>query len=162
VSGTADRLRTVVEPYVAAEGIELDDLEVFGTGRGTIVRVTVDAPGSVDVDHLASLSRGLSRLLDQEDPFSGSYTLEVSTPGLERKLRTPRHYEKSIGREVKVKTHEPVDDARQHRGVLMAADDEGCVVEVAAGEARRIGYANVASARTVFEWVKSPKPGKRQ
>ena len=124
--------------------------------------MTVDAPGSVDVDHLASLSRGLSRLLDREDPVNGSYTLEVSTPGLERKLRTPRHYEKSIGREVKVKTHRPVGDARQHRGVLKAADDEGCVVEVAAGEERRIGYDNVASARTVFEWVTSPKPGKRQ
>ena len=118
-------------------------------------------PASVDVDHLAGLSRRLSRLLDEADPVSGSYTLEVTSPGLERKLRRPRHYEKSVGREVKVKTVRPVDGERQHRGILAEVGPDEFVVEVGGGP-RRFEYADVTSARTVFEWVKSPKPGKRQ
>jgi len=168
VSGTAERLWGLVAPYVEAEGIELDDLEVVGKGNGTIVRVTVDGPvvgdtgrTPVGVDHIAALSRGLSRLLDAEDPVAGSYTLEVSSPGLERKLRRPAHYDKSLGREIKVKTNAPVEEARQHRGILTAADATGFTVEVD-GRPRTIAYENVASARTVFEWEKAPKPGTRR
>ena len=168
MSGTAERLWGLVAPYVEAEGIELDDLEVVGQGNGTIVRVTVDGPvahnggrDSVPVDRIAALSRGLSRLLDAEDPIAGAYTLEVSSPGLERKLRRPSHYRKSLGREVKVKTHAPVDDARQHRGNLAAADADGFTVEID-GQSRTIAYENVASARTVFEWEKASKPGTRR
>ena len=160
MSGTAERLWGVIEPYVAAEGIELDDLEVVGKGSGTIVRVTIDGPAPVDVDRIAHVSRGLSRLLDAEDPVAGSYTLEVSSPGLERKLRRPSHYSKSIGREVKVKTYRAVDEARQHRGVLKEAGDEGFVVEVD-GQNRRIAYADVASARTVFTWGQEAQPSTR-
>ncbi len=168
MSGTTERLWGLVAPYVEAEGIELDDLEVLGQGKGTIVRVTVDGPevegagrATVGVDRIAALSRGLSRLLDAEDPIAGSYTLEVSSPGLERKLRRPSHYGKSLGREVKVKTHAPVDDARQHRGTLTANDAEGFTLDID-GRPRMIAYTNVASARTVFEWAKAPKPGTRR
>lgn len=168
MSGTAERLWSLVAPYVEAEGIELDDLEVVGAGNGTIVRVTVDGPvveddgrAPVGVDRIAALSRGLSRLLDAEDPVDGAYTLEVSSPGLERKLRRPTHYEKSLGREIKVKTHGRVEEARQHRGILTAADADGFTVEID-GRPREFAYEDVASARTVFEWEKAPKPGKRR
>jgi ribosome maturation factor RimP len=161
VTGTEERLWGVVEPYVAAEGVELDDLEVVGSGPGAVVRVTVDGPEPVDVDHIAALSRGVSRLLDAEDPVSGSYTLEVTSPGLERKLRRPRHFEKSLGREIKVKTRHPVGEASQHRGVLSQVDEDGFLVDVD-GEERRIAFDEVASARTVFVWEKAAKPGSRQ
>ena len=123
-------------------------------------KACIGCPSSI-IDRIAELSRGLSRLLDAEDPVSGSYTLEVSSPGLERKLRRPSHYEKSLGREVKVKTHGPVDDARQHRGLLTAADAGGFTLDID-GRPRTIAYENVASARTVFEWDTAPKPGKRR
>lgn len=161
MTGTEERLWGVVEPYVAAEGVELDDLEVVGSGPGTVVRVTVDGPEPVDVDHIAALSRGVSRLLDAEDPVSGSYTLEVTSPGLERKLRRPRHFEKSLGREIKVKTRHPVGDASQHRGVLSQVDEDGFLVDVD-GEERRIAFDEVASAGTVFVWEKAAKPGSRR
>jgi ribosome maturation factor RimP len=161
VTGTEERLRSVLEPYVAAEGIEFDDLEILGQGPGTLVRVTVDAETPVDVDHIAALSRGLARLLDEEDPVTGPYTLEVSSPGLERKLRVPRHYEKSLGREIRVRTRRPVADASQHRGVLAKVDDGGFCIEVD-GVERRIAFDDVASARTVFTWEKTAKPGKRR
>jgi len=158
VSDTAERLWDVIEPYVAAEGIELDDFEVLGHGAGTIVRVTVDGGDALSVDRIAELSRGISRLLDDDDPVNGSYTLEVSSPGLERRLRRPRHYEKSLGREVKVKTKRPVAGTVNHAGSLLEADDEGFVVDTDAG-AHRIAYADVVSARTVFVWEKASKPG---
>ncbi len=161
VTGTEERLWGVVEPYVAAEGIELDDVEVVGSGPGTLVRVTVDAAEPIDVDHVAALSRGVSRLLDAEDPVIGPYTLEVTSPGLERKLRRPRHFEKSLGREIRVKTRQPVEDASQHRGVLSQVDEDGFCIEVDGGE-RRIAFDDVASAGTVFVWEKTAKPGTRR
>lgn len=158
MANVADRLWSVVESYVTAEHLELDDLEVLGEGSGRIVRVTVD--GDVGVDRIADLSRGLSRVLDDMDPIEGAYTLEVSSPGLERKLRRPRHYEKSIGKEIKVKTFAPVSGERTHNGVLTEADEADFTLEVE-GEPRRIGYDAVASARTVFVWKSAAKPGSR-
>ena len=160
MTSVVDRLTAVVEPYVEAEGIELDDLEIVGTAPGVVVRVTLDAAEPLGVDRLADVSRRLSRLLDQEDPISTAYTLEVSSPGLERKLRRPRHYEKSIGRDVKVKTKADIDGERNHRGALVEADENGFVVDVDGSE-RKIAYGDVVTARTVFVWEKAAKPGKR-
>ena len=153
-----ERLWETLEPYLEAEGVELDDLDVRGRGNGRLVRVTVDAPEGVGVDRIAQLSRGVSRLLDEQDPVSGSYTLEVSSPGLERPLRRPSHFEKSVGREVDVKTVEPIDGAQRHRGVLERIDD-AVLSLVVDGTERAIPMDSVAQAKTVFRWEKSPKPG---
>ncbi len=160
MTSKVDRLWAVIEPYVAAEGIELDDLEIVGKAPGVVVRVTLDADGGVGVDRLAEVSRRLSRLLDEDDPIDGSYTLEVSSPGLERKLRRPSHYAKSVGRDVKVKSRSEIGGGHSHRGVLASADDDGFVLEMD-GENREIAYGDVVSARTVFAWEKAAKPGKR-
>lgn len=157
---TAQRLWGVVEPYLAAEGIELDDLEVVGGGRASLVRVVVDADEPVDVETVARLSRGLSRLLDERDPVTGPYTLEVTSPGLERTLRRPRHFEKAVGREVKLKLLHPVDGATHVRGVLTGAGDE-LTVDTASGPVV-VPMDDVASARTVFVWEKAAKPGGRR
>jgi ribosome maturation factor RimP len=154
VSSVADRLWDLIEPYVAAEGVELDDIEVLGGGQ--IVRVTLDSPETVGVDHIAELSRGIGRLLDAEDPIKGSYTLEVSSPGLERKLTRPRHYEKSIGREVKIKTFADIDGTKNHNGTLVSADENSLVLDVD-GTEQKITYADISSARTVFVWDKKSR-----
>ncbi len=159
MSDVVDRLWSVVEPYVAAEGIELDDLEIVGRGPGTLVRVIVDAPEPVGVDRIASLSRGIARLFDAEDPISGSYTLEVGSPGLERKLRRPAHFAKSVGREAKVKVKGP-SGFETLRGVITSADATGLSIKVDDAE-RRLEFADVASASTVFVWQKNPKPGSK-
>lgn len=153
------RLWETLEPFLVAEGAELDDVELLGRGAGRIVRVTVDASGGIGVDRLADLSRGVSRLLDEEEVVDGPYTLEVSSPGLERKLRRPSHYAKAVGREVIVKTREPIDGAQSHRGVLNEVAEDA--VEVAVdGRDVRIPLAEVTQARTVFRWEKAAKPGK--
>ena len=160
MTSKVDRLWAVIDPYVAAEGIELDDLEIVGKAPGVVVRITLDAEGGVGVDRLAEMSRRLSRLLDEDDPVNGSYTLEVSSPGLERKLWRPGHFAKSVGRDLKVKSRQEIGGEYVHRGVLASADDDRFVVEVD-GEEREIAYGDVVSARTVFTWEKAAKPGKR-
>ena len=157
MTDTAQRLWGVVEPYVAAEGVELDDIEVLGSGDGGIVRITLDGDG-LGVDRIADISEGLSRLIDDADPLPGSYTLEVSSPGLERHLRRPRHYEKSIGREVKVRTVAEIEGTTSLRGTLRSVDGEGFVVDVDGRECR-VRFAEVASARTIFLWERRTKPG---
>ena len=157
-TGAGARLWPLFEPYLAAEGVELDDLDVRGGGRGRMVRVLVDAPGGLGVDRIAELSRGMSRLLDDEDPVNGSYTLEVSSPGLERPLRRPRHFEKAVGREVDLTTSSQIEGATHHRGTLTAATENGVTIEIE-GVSREIPHEEITKAKTVFRWEKAPKPG---
>lgn len=157
MSDLAGQVWGLVEPYLAAEGVELDDVELHGGGK--MLRVVIEAEEPLDVGRIAALSRGISRLIDENDPFPGSYTLEVTSPGLERKLRRPAQYRKSVGREVAVKTYAPIGDEKHHKGRLISADDEGIVVDVD-GTERSITYGDVAVARTVFVWEKGNKPKK--
>jgi ribosome maturation factor RimP len=159
MSDVLTSLEELIGNYLGAERLELDDLEMLGQGSGRILRVVVDG-ADVGIDHLAELSRGISRLLDHESDLDGSYTLEVTSPGLERRLRRPAHYSKSIGKEVTVKTRLEVDGERRHEGTLIASDEDGLLVDVE-GEARRIEFDQVKSARTVFRWERAPKPGKK-
>ena len=147
-----------MEPYLTAEHIELDDLELLGGGKGRILRVTVDSPGGIKVDRIAELSRGLARLL--EDEFDGAYTLEVTSPGLERKLRRPEHYRKAIGKEVKIKTAREIDETKSHRGILAAVEDDSIRLEFD-GQIRSISMDDVDTASTIFRWERGAKPGKK-
>lgn len=152
----ADRLWDRIGPYLAAEDVELDDVEVLGGGK--IVRVTVDADEPLGVDRIAELSRAVSRLIDEEDPFTGSYTLEVSSPGLERKLRRPRHFEKAVGRTAKVKTHTPLAGSKTNTGTIVRAGDDGFQIRID-DESHDISYSQLASATTVFVWEKAGRSG---
>jgi ribosome maturation factor RimP len=153
---TVTDIWTVVEPYLAAEQLELDDLEMLGRGPGQLLRVVVDGEG-VNIDRLAEVSRGISRLLDNETGLSDAYRLEVSSPGLERNLRRPSHYRKAEGREVVVKVADG-DLKTTLRGIVTEAGDESFVVETEGGT-KTVGYEDVLTAKTVFRWEKAPKPG---
>jgi ribosome maturation factor RimP len=154
------RLWDLLEPWLEAEGVELDDLEILGPGAGRLVRVTVDAPGGIDIERLADLSRGLNRVLDDDPMIGSSFTLEVSSPGLERPLRRPSQFRKAVGREVLVKTRSEVLGSRNHRGILTAVGESDVLVSVD-GADHPIPLDDVTQARTVFRWEKAPKPGKR-
>lgn len=158
MSSVPEGLWELLDGYLQAEGLELDDLEMIGQGRGPVLRVTIDMDGGVGVDRLAETSRGLSRLLDDDQRLQKSYTLEVTSPGLERKLRRPDHFAKSIGREIAIKTHQEVEGDRAHRGTLKSVDGESCVIAVE-GSDRKVPLAAIASARTVFRWEPAAKPG---
>ncbi len=153
--GVAEQVRSLVEPLVTELGLELYDVEQ----AGAVLRVTVDHPGGVDLTQVAEVTRALSRALDEHDPVPGRYTLEVTSPGLERKLRTPAHFRGAVGSDVTIKLVAGVAETRRIAGVLADADDESVVV-VADGDEHRIPYAHIDKARTVFEWGPAPKPGR--
>ena len=160
VTATSGDLHDVVAGLLAALDLELVDLEV----QSTLVRVTVDRPGGVDLDALADANRAVSRALDEIDPVPGRYTLEVSSPGVERRLRTPEQFGRAVGETVSVRTLPGTGDVRRIQGRLAAVDDDGIVVEGSeiTGGSVRIGFADVERARTVFEWgaKKAPSPSR--
>lgn len=156
---TEEHIWKVVEPYLAAEKLELDDLELVGRGRATTLRVVVDGEGGLDLDRIAEVSRGLSRLLDSVPDLEGPYQLEVTSPGLERKLTRPSHFAKSVGREVVAKTNAGAANPRTIKGVLTTAGESDFVITGEADQIETIRYDQVLSARTVFRWEKAPKPG---
>ena len=142
---------TLVRPVVEGAGVELVDVAFEGTGGRRTLRVTVDRDGGLDLDAIAALSDKIARRLDLEDFGEDRYELEVSTPGIERSLRTPAQFARALGQQVKVKTTEPLEGARVHTGALVDSDDDGIVLEVD-GAPRRVPIADIASARTVADW----------
>ncbi len=152
-----DELFNLLASTVAPVGLELLDLEV----RPGLVRLVVDGPGGAQLEAIADATRSVSRLLDEHDPQPGHrYTLEVTSPGVERPLRTPGHFVRAVGETITVRTAAGDPGTRRHTGRLVAADDEGFVVECAddAG-VHRFGYDEIERARTVFEWATTERPG---
>lgn len=156
------RVRSIVEPIAADLGLEVYDVEQ----RGGTIRVTLDtppgSPGSVDLDQLALATRLVSRDLDHDDPVPGSYTLEVTSPGVERSLRTPAHFRREVGKTVSVRLADASSDQRRFEGVLVAADESTATFRLI-GDAdlteRTVPLTSIDRARTVFEWGPKPKPG---
>lgn len=146
----------LIEPYLAAERLELDDLELSGQGKGRVLRVAVDGDG-VDINRLADLSRDISSMLDNETTLDGAYQLEVTTPGLERNLRRPEQFKKSVGREVVAKVQRG-EERRTLKGVLTGAGETTFTVDDG-DESEVVEYDQVIKAKTVFRWEKAPKPG---
>ncbi len=177
-SPVADRVHALLAPIVATTGNELVDVQWSG---GTL-RLAVEAPpdeatgdgadpatpgqGGITTDALAEVNRLVSPLLDQHDPVPGRYTLEVSSPGVERPLRRIEHFERAVGESVIVKTV-PGLERRRYRGLLRSVDAAHLTLDVVEidgvdlDEVKPvdIAVADVASARTHFDWGPKPKPG---
>jgi ribosome maturation factor RimP len=155
-----DRVRAIVGPIAADLGLDVYDIE----RRGGTIRVTLDTlPGSdggVTLDDLSLATRLISRELDHQDPIAGHYTLEVTSPGLERQLRTPAHFQREVGKTVNVRLRDPSADPRRIQGVLVAADEHDATLIGDDGVERTVAIGDVDKARTVFEWGPAPKPGK--
>jgi len=150
------QVQELLEPLLAPTGIEVFDVELTAGAGAGVLRVTVDRPGGIDLEAVGRASTIVSSALDEADPIPGRYTLEVSSPGLERALRIPAHFQRHVGTTVSVKTKAATDGERRLQGTLEAADDEGCTV---AG--RTIAYDDIERARTVFEWgqpARAPRP----
>src|SRR5579884_619347 len=122
--GPAERVRELVEPVLATSDLELVDVEV---GRG-LVRLSLDRPGGIDLEAISAVSPAISAALDAGDPLPEPYHLEVSSPGLERPLRTPEHFRRFVGTKVSVRTLPGVEGERRVSGRLAAADEEGVTV----------------------------------
>ena len=150
----AERVRHLVEAPLAATDVELVDVEL----KGHTLCVFVDRPhGGIDLDGVTEATQLVSSLLDEHDPVPGHYTLEVSSPGVERPLRTAAHFRRFVGTTVSVRTHPGVEGERRIEDVLTAADEQGIVVG-----GRALSYGDIERARTVFTWGPAPKPGRPQ
>jgi ribosome maturation factor RimP len=157
----ADLLRATCEAIVARRGLELVELSLGREGRGQVLRITVDDPaGPTSLAEVAEVSEEISRALDEEDPISGRYTLEVSSAGLERPLVRPSDYHRFVGRQVKVRTLEPLElmgGRRTFTGSIRSAGDDTFVLDAdggdgAGGGSVEIPYVAVARARLVVDW----------
>ena len=146
----------LVRPVIEQAGFEFVELATTREHGRKVLRVVVDRPGGVDLDALSELSATVSRHLDQEGYEDGPYGLEVSSPGIERPLKRPEHFARSVGEQVKVKTTAPMAGSRTHTGTLVSADDDAIVIAVADGDEGtgdlRVPYADIMSARTVVDW----------
>jgi len=144
----AERVWEIAEPLVTHEGLEIVDVEFRRESRGLVLRLYLDragGEGGVSLDDLTRVSRQLGDLLDVHDAVSGSYNLEVSSPGINRRLRRPDHFRRYLGKKVRVRTAGPLDGRRAFVGVLEAVDAEAIVVGEA-GSRHSIRFAEIAQA----------------
>jgi ribosome maturation factor RimP len=130
MQGQRAELRRMLEPGVKALGFELVDVEMAGGSSRATLRVYIDGPQGVTVDDCAAVSRQISAILDVEDPIPGSYTLEVSSPGLDRPLVTAADFERYVNETVKVQMVQPLDGRKRFKGRLAEVSGDHVVVEV--------------------------------
>jgi len=152
---STNELADALSPLLEARGLDLVDVELHGSE----LTVFVDRQGGVDLDTLGDATRAVSAALDEIDPLPGRYTLAVSSPGLERRLRTPAHFIKAVGEAVTVRVNSGTSDVRRVRGTLKEADETGFTLvgpDLPDGSLR-IAYDEVERARTIFEWGPQPK-----
>ena len=145
---------------VADEGLELVATEVVGSGAKTILRLVVDGPDGVNLDQCASVSRQASAMLDVEDPIRHRYTLEVSSPGLDRKLYNPGDYDRYIGHRVKVRMAPSFRDHRTVVGELLAKNNDVIRIFDDSGQEIELPIDQIFEARLEVDWTSVLKEGK--
>lgn len=160
-SPVVDRVTSLVAPIVTDLGLDLYDIEY----TGGIVRIVVDTqpggPTGVSLENIALITRLVSREFDHSDPIPGRYTLEVTSPGLERTLRLPRHFVREVGKTIAVRLSSALDGQRRIQGDLVSASEDTIVVRLTDNALTEvtIPLSIVERAKTVFQWGPTPKPG---
>jgi ribosome maturation factor RimP len=148
VSVTREELQKMLVPTIESLGYELTDLESSLSGGSGVLRIFIDKPDGIGLEDCEKVSLAVSTLLDVEDPVPGRYDLEVSSPGLDRKLTKIEHFQRFEGKTIKVQMRFPIEGRRRFRGTLVSSDDENIVVEVD-GESHSLSLATIDTARLV-------------
>ena len=146
-----DALMRLLEPPIEALGFDVVDIEFAQAGRGGVLRVFIDTPTrdsglSVTVDDCANVSHAVSQVLETQDPIKGHYTLEVSSPGFDRILRTRAHFERFVGERIFAELKMPIDGRRRYVGELKSVVGDAIVVEVD-GKAHSLPLERILKAR---------------
>lgn len=115
-------LLAALEPRATQEGIEIVTVEVVGSRKAPTIRVYLDTPDGITFDGITSAQVWVNEIMDELDPFPGAYTLEVSSPGIDRPLRTPEHFERFAGEEVYLMTTEPIEGTSRFSATLLGFD----------------------------------------
>jgi ribosome maturation factor RimP len=148
-----EKIREVAERVGGSEGIEIVDVQLLGGGRARTLRIFIDKPDGVSHADCENISQQVGTILDVEDVVpGGSYTLEVSSPGLERKLRGARDFERFTGQKAKVVLHEPVEGQKHWEGTLVGLEGDRIRIEPAPGRVVEFRLDQVSRANLKFEW----------
>jgi ribosome maturation factor RimP len=149
----AAKIEEIAHRVAESEGLELVEVEVKGGGVNRFVRISIDKPDGVTHGDCEMVSQQVGTILDVEDVVPGGhYTLEVSSPGVERKLLKPLDYQRFQGKKAKIALRDPVDGRRNWDGTLAGFDDGIIMLETAPGQTMRIALEQVHKANLKFEW----------
>jgi ribosome maturation factor RimP len=152
VTALPSHVQEMAERVASRHAVEVLELELRGRGRAQVLTVVLDADEPVEADVVERVSQELSRALDQADPLPGSYTLEVSTPGLGRPLQSGRDFRRQRGHEVRIVRGAPDAGATSSlQGVVLAADDQAVTLDVAGSEVR-VPLSDVVRGKVVLPW----------
>ena len=130
LSGKERQLLDALSPRAEAEGVEIVTVEIVGAKKAPTIRVFIDTPGGVGFDELASAQAWINAIMDELDPFPGAYSLEVSSPGIDRPLRTLEHFARFAGQTAVVKTSRPLDGCTSFAGAIVSAEGDEVVLDV--------------------------------
>jgi len=147
------KVTEIAERVAGSEGIEVVEVQFLGAGRNRVLRIFIDKPEGVTHGDCELVSQQVGTILDVEDVIPGaSYNLEVSSPGVERKLSKPGDFKRFLGQKAKIRLREPVENQRSWEGTLAAFEDGEIVLEPQAGRQIRFPLAQVEKANLKFEW----------
>jgi len=153
MDATVTRVWELAAPLAQAENMEIVDIEFRheGTRGGRVLRLYMDKEGGPNVDDLSRVSRQLSELLDAQDTIDGGYTLEVSSPGINRPLRKPEHFSRFVGKRIRIRTRDPIDGRRSFLGTLdQVAGNSVCLAQE--GKQYRIPFSMIEKSNYEHDW----------
>ena len=146
------KIEAIAERVAQTEGIEIVEVELKGGGKNRFLRISIDRPEGVTHADCELISHQVGTILDIEDVVPGAYTLEVSSPGVERKLAKYKDFERFTGKKIKVSLREPVENSRRWEGTLASCADGLISLEVAEGKTIQFPFDQVEKANLKFEW----------
>jgi ribosome maturation factor RimP len=151
-SAIVSKIEAIAGRVAEPAGIEIVDIELKGGGRNRFLRISIDKPEGITHADCEMISQEVGTILDVEDVVPGSYTLEVSSPGVERKLKNIKDFERFTGKKIKAILREPVENSRRWEGTLAAVADGLITLETAEGRKIQFPFDQVEKANLKFEW----------
>jgi len=142
-----DKVWELIKETVSNLQIEIYDVEYVKEGNGWFLRIYIDTEKGVDINDCENVSRAVEPVLDDAEIITGQYTLEVSSPGIERVLRRPEHFEKYMGNEIEISLYKTVDNKKSFRGILKEANDEKIVIDDMSFDRK-----DISKVKTVYEF----------
>ena len=149
---TEQTVRDLIKPTIEELGYKLYDVEYVKEGKEYFLRVYIDSEKGIDLDDCENVSNSIDPILDEADPISTSYSLEVSSCGLERHLREKEHYEMAIGKRIEIKLFKPLEKEKQFEGILKEIKDDSIIIETEDKKEIEFYIEEIATAKILFDW----------
>ena len=148
-----ERITAIAERAAVREGLEVWDVEVLGAGRSRLIRIYIDKPGGVTLDDCELMSQQVGTVLDVEDVIADQhYHLEVSSPGVERRLFKAAQFARFAGQKARIALREPVENQRRWEGIIAGVEEDIILFETANGTSMRLSLDQIEKANLKFEW----------